>query len=155
MSVEMFEEGGPSGPPSSHSESQVGLTFVELLAFLFVLVVAAAILVPSFFGSRDLASDAQSKADARSAEAAALDLAARNGGRFDGPNGLTLGGIVHEDPGLGDAELAILIRHPHTFTLRVTSASGNVFDLTRNPHGSDELSCSRAGSAGCPEDGTW
>jgi hypothetical protein len=156
MSITQNRKGGPSGPPFRFLRRRLGggysLTELGLMLFVVGLVAAA---MPMFFQNREVAFDAEAKADARTAEAVAVKLAAANGGRFDGPGGITRTNLVNTAPDLVDTELSVPIVHAHTFTIRIKSRSGNVFDLTRARDGDHETTCSTAGRAGCPGDGTW
>jgi type II secretory pathway pseudopilin PulG len=156
MSITLSRKGGPSGPPFRflHRRLGTGYSIVEL-ALMLVLVALVAAAVPIFFQGRDLASDNDAKEAARTAEAAALEIAADDGGRFDGPRGVTVRNLVSVAPSLVNADLRTPIVHRQTFTLTVKSGSGNVFNLTRARDGATERTCSRAGTAGCPADGTW
>jgi hypothetical protein len=42
-----------------------------------------------------------------------------------------------------------------SFTIRVSSPTGNTFDMVRNANGTTEQLCTTPGNAGCPGDGTW
>jgi type IV pilus assembly protein PilA len=135
--------------------SEAGFTVVELLTVMLVLVLLAAVAVPAYWNQRDKALDAQAKADARSAETAALDVAAENDGRFNGPGGVTELSMRVAEPGLEDVDLEVPLRRESSFTIRVQSESGNTFDITRNRDGTTELTCASADRAGCPADGKW
>jgi type II secretory pathway pseudopilin PulG len=154
--ITFSRKGGPSGPPFRFLRRRLGagysITELTLLLLAIGLVAAA---VPFFVGSRQAAQDAEAKADARTAESAALQIAAQNGGRFNGAHGVTPRSLVSMAPDLVNTDLPVPIVHPQTFTIRVKSGSGNVFDLKRSRDGSEEATCSVAGTGGCPRDGTW
>jgi hypothetical protein len=122
---------------------------------MLLIVLLAGIGVPAYWNQRDKAEDAQAKADARAAEVAALDVAAENGGRFNGAGGVRVLSLRVADPGLEDVDVAVPVRRENSFTVRVESETGNTFDVTRNRDGSTELTCASADRAGCPPDGTW
>jgi type II secretory pathway pseudopilin PulG len=155
MNITLNRKGGPSGPPFRFLRRRLGggysITELTLLLLAIGLVAAA---VPFFFGSRQAAQDAEAKANARTAESAALQIAAQNGGRFSGPHGVTARSLVSMAPDLVNTDLRVPIVQPETLTIRVKSPSGNVFDLTHSPDG-DDATCSVAGTGGCPRDGTW
>ena len=151
-----FGKGGPSGPPFPFLRRRLGAGYsVTELSLLLLAIGIVAAAVPFFFGSRQAAQDAEAKADARTAESAALQIAADNGGRFNGPRGVTTRSLVSMAPDLVNTDLSVPIVHAQTFTIRVKSPSGNVFDLKRSRDGSEEATCSVAGTGGCPRDGTW
>lgn len=135
--------------------SEAGFTLVELLTVMLLIVLLAAIGVPAYWNQRDKAEDAQAKADARAAEVAALDVAAENGGRFNGAGGVSTLSLRAADPSLEDVDLQVPLRSQSSFTIRVESDTGNTFDITRDRDGSTELTCASADRGGCPADGTW
>ena len=149
-------KGGPSGPPFRFLRRRLGpgYSITELTLLLLAIGVVAAA-VPFIWGSRQAAQDSEAKADARTAESAALQIAADNGGRFDGPRGVTARSLVSMAPDLVNTDLSVPIVHRDTVTIRVKSSSGNIFDVKRSRDGNEEATCSVAGTGGCPRDGTW
>src|SRR5262249_46663310 len=142
-------KGGPAGPPFRVLRRRLGGGYsVTQLSLMLLLVGLVAAAVPMFFGSRQAAWDAEAKADARTAESAALQIAQANDGRFDGPRGVTVRSLVSTAPDLVNTSLSVPIAHTRNITIRVKSRSGNVFDITHSPEG-DEATCSTAGTGGC------
>jgi type IV pilus assembly protein PilA len=135
----------------AHGEE--GFTLVELLVVMLILGLLAAIAIPSFFNQRDKARDADSKADARTAQTAIETYATDNGGSYAGvaADGSTL---VDIEETLGAADLAV-VSAADTYTVTVTSATGNDFSISRLADGSTTLTCDVDGEAGCPSDGNW
>jgi hypothetical protein len=43
----------------------------------------------------------------------------------------------------------------NTYTVAVTSDTGNVFKISRNASSQTALTCTTAGNAGCPTGGNW
>ena len=56
---------------------------------------------------------------------------------------------------LNDAARTVPAVTAASYTVRVTSDSGNSFDLARNADGTTNLTCVTAGDGGCAADGTW
>jgi len=133
----------------AHEEG--GFTLVELLVVMLILGLLAAIAIPSFFNQRDKARDADSKADARTAQTAIETYATDNGGAY---TGATPAGLVNIEETLGDATLAV-VAAADTYTVSVTSDTANVFSISRNAAGASSLTCTAVGEAGCPSDGNW
>jgi type II secretory pathway pseudopilin PulG len=128
---------------------------IELLTVIVIVGILAGIAVPAFFHHRDRARDAQAKASVRAAQSAAMEVSADNGGRFDGPDGVTVQNLEAEDPSLVDASLTVPLALADTYTVRVQSETGNTFDVTQTESGTTDLTCASADDAGCPADGTW
>jgi type II secretory pathway pseudopilin PulG len=135
--------------------SQSGFTMVELLTVMMLLILLAGIGVPAYWHQRDKARDAQAKADARSAQIAALDVGAENGGRYNGSGGVSVMSLRAFEPGLENVDLEVPLRGGSSFTVRVQSETGNTFDISLNRDGTAELTCATADTGGCPADGTW
>ena len=122
---------------------------------MLILGLLAAIAVPAFYGERDKAKDADAKVGVRTAETAAETIAVNNNGSYDGPEGVTVANLVAVEETLSDLTLAVPALTAGSYTIRVTSATGNTFDITRNDSGTVDLLCATPGVAGCPPDGTW
>ena len=130
-----------------------GFTLVELLVVMLILGILAAIAIPSFFNQRDKARDADSKSAVRTAQTAMETYATDNGGFYIGANAADLRNI---EGTLNNANLAPApVVAADSYTVSVTSDTGNVFNITRNAPGSTSLTCTTTGNAGCPTDGTW
>jgi type II secretory pathway pseudopilin PulG len=122
---------------------------------LLIATTLAGIAVPSYLNQRDKALDATAKATARAAQAAAIDVAAGNEGRFNGPGGVTVSNLRRVDRSLAGVELTVLWVRSDGYGVRVESETGNTFDITQYPEARADLTCATADSAGCPADGTW
>lgn len=128
---------------------------IELLVVILIATMLAAVSVPAYLEQRAKAIDAEAKASARAAQAAAEEIGQENGGRYDGPRGVTVARLIVTEETLSDAELTVPVRSPQGYTLRLTSETGNTFTVTRNSDGTDVLTCASAEDGGCPADGTW
>ena len=137
----------------TRASGQSGFTLVELLVVMLILGLLAAIAIPSFFNQRDKARDADAKSAARTAQTAMETWATDNGGSYAGvaANGAEL---VTIEETLGGVTLAV-VSDPDTYTVTVTSDTGNDFSIARNAAGSTSLTCDVDGEAGCPADGNW
>jgi type IV pilus assembly protein PilA len=128
-----------------------GFTLVELLIVMLVLALLAAVALPSFFGQREKARDAEAKQTLTTAQLATETYALDNGGRY---TGATAAALTQIEETLTGSLLTVVAANPKTYRLQVVSGSSSTFYLERTATGS-ERTCVPAGSGGCEADGTW
>src|SRR6266480_4522161 len=136
------------------AREESGFTLVELLVVMLILGLLAAIAIPAFFNQRDKARDAQAKVFDRTAETAMETYATDNGGVYTGANAAALQG---EESTLNGANISAVTvpagggdTSSKSYKVSVTSSTGNVFSITRHDNGTTALTCTAAGTAGCP-----
>jgi type IV pilus assembly protein PilA len=141
------------------AQDQSGFTLVELLVVMLILGLLAAIAIPAFFNQRNKAKDSSAKEAARTAETAMETFATDNGGAYTNATPAALQGI---ESTLNGASLGVSNLAAKTYTVTVTSSTGNTFSITRNANGTTVLSCTPASTDGCPAptaatnpDGDW
>lgn len=128
-----------------------GFTLVELLIVMLVLALLAAIAMPSFYGQRDKARDAEAKQTLTTAQLAAETYALDNDGSY---SGVTAADLKQIEETLNGSPLTVLAAGPRTYKLEVVSGSTSVFVLERTASGT-EHSCDPPGTGGCEAVGTW
>jgi type IV pilus assembly protein PilA len=135
-----------------------GFTLVELLVVMLILGILAAIAIPSFFNQRDKAKDADAKAAVRTAQTAMETYATDHQGSYVGADAAALQAI---EPTLNDSNLQAPTNLTTTdYTVTVNSANTpNTFSINRGVgalgDGQTSLTCTVAGSDGCPTGGNW
>jgi len=136
------------------SHGEAGFTLVELLVVMLILGLLAAIAIPSFFNQRDKARDADAKATVRTAETAMETYATDHQGSYAGvsANGAELVTIENT---LSGKTIAVSYPAGSSYKVSVTANTGNVFSIERSNAGSTALTCTTAGTAGCPSNGNW
>jgi type IV pilus assembly protein PilA len=145
------------------ARDESGFTLVELLVVMLILGILAAIAIPSFFNQRNKATDASAKSMAKTSQTAIETYATDNGGSYAGANGdpaaleaieSTINTAAGVTPRLSDVVAAA-----STYTVTVTSKTGNTFSIVRAANGDLTLSCTVPAGAGdrggCPTSGTW
>src|SRR4249920_1412983 len=120
------------------TQDQSGFTLVELLVVMLILGLLAAIAIPAFFNQRNKAKDASAKEAARTAETSMETFATDNGGAYTNASVAALQGI---ESTLNGANLGVSNLAAKTYTVTVTSSTGNTFSITRNVNGTTVLSC--------------
>jgi type IV pilus assembly protein PilA len=128
-----------------------GFTLVELLVVMLILGILAAIAIPSFFNQRDKARDADAKAGARTVQTAIETYATDNDGSYSGASTTNLRTI---EPTLADTTFTVSAT-ADTYTINVSSPTGNSFQIVRQSTGNTDYNCSTAGDGGCPSGGDW
>ena len=114
-----------------------GFTLVELLVVMLILGILAAIAIPSFFNQRDKARDADAKSAVRTAQTAIETYATDNGGSYVGADAADLRAIeetLNPPTNLSPAPVVAA----DTYTVSVTSDTGNVFNISRNAAGCNQ-----------------
>jgi type IV pilus assembly protein PilA len=135
------------------SQGDAGFTLVELLVVMLILGLLAAIAVPSFFNQRDKARDADAKAAVRTAQTAMETYATDNNGSYVGADAADLQAI---ESTLNDANVAPAPTvAADSYSVNVTSDTGNVFTISRAANGTTSLTCTTGGQDGCPTGGNW
>ena len=141
------------------AQEESGFTLVELLVVMLILGLLAAIAIPAFFNQRDKARDAQAKVYDRTAETAMETYATDNGGVYTGANAAALKGVESTLNGANISAVSVPAGGADTtnksYKVSVTSSTGNVFSITRHDDGTTSLTCTNAGTAGCPTGGNW
>jgi type IV pilus assembly protein PilA len=134
---------------------QAGFTVIELLVVVLIVAALSAVAIPVYLEQREKALDAEAKSEARAAQSAAEAIGQDNDGRYNGPGGISLSRLTQTEETLVGSELSVPVLTAESYTLRLTSETGNTFSVTRNSDGTDVLTCASADDGGCPADGTW
>jgi type II secretory pathway pseudopilin PulG len=120
-----------------------------------ILGILIAIAVALFLSQGSEARDADSKAAVRTAQIAAELVRSNNDGVYDGPGGVTVANLQAVEPSLSDLTLTVTAVTATSYSVRVTSGTGNSFEIIHNADGTTDITCATAGVGGCPADGTW
>jgi type IV pilus assembly protein PilA len=130
------------------SQGEGGFTLVELLVVMLILGLLAAIAIPSFFNQREKAKDADAKAAARTAQTAIETYATGNQGSYEGAS---IAGLRSNDSNLS-AVTPTATGDGYTVTVTSSGNAANQFSITRTNTGTTSLTCTTAGTDGCPAD---
>jgi len=140
-----------------NGEREAGFTLIELLVVMLILGILAAIAIPSFFAQRDKASDADAKSGVRTAQTAIETWATDNGGAYAvGGVGPTAGDLQDIEATLNDVELSNPVTAEDSYTVTVTSGTGNTFSIERTGTGVVNYPCTIDDPdkpGGCPPSG--
>ena len=139
------------------TQSESGLTLVELLVVTLILGLLAAIAIPAFFNQRDKANDAEAKSIAKTTQTAMETFATDNNGSYVGANLTKLQRIeptLPNPPATTAPSLSGLSTGAYTITVTADS-TGNKFTIARSSTGGLSYTCTTAGKGGCPTGGKW
>jgi type IV pilus assembly protein PilA len=143
------------------AQDESGFTLVELLVVMLILGLLAAIAIPAFFNQSNKAKDSKSKEAVRTAETSMETYATDHNGHYNGPPVPDAAALRAIESTLNDATLADPTGvTQNSYTVTVTSDTGNTFSITRNSTGTTDLSCTQedggtGGEYGCPAGGDW
>jgi len=142
----------------ARAQSESGFTLVELLVVMLILGMLAAIAIPAFFNQRTKAQDSEAKATAKTAHTALETFATDRNGKY---TGATRGELKKIEPTLSSATsganaITTLTVADSSYTITVTSESGNTFSIQRATDGSMTFPCTPSGGGGgCPGSAGW
>jgi len=137
------------------TQSESGLTLVELLVVMLIIGLLAAIAIPAFFNQRDKAKDSSAKESVRTAQTAMETYSTDHDGSYAG---VVIGDLTAIEPTVDPATVITDSGgsgNPGTnsYQVTVTSDSGDTFSIDRT---GGTLTYPCTGSAGgCGSNGFW
>jgi type IV pilus assembly protein PilA len=140
------------------AQGESGFTLVELLVVMLILGLLAAIAIPAFFNQRTKAQDASAKTTAKTAQTALETYSTDNNGSYASATRASLKAIepTLSSASTGNNAISTLTTTSNSYTITVTSASGDTFSIVRATDGSLTYPCTpTSGGGGCPGSQGW
>ncbi|HEX5990360.1 MAG TPA: type II secretion system protein [Solirubrobacterales bacterium] len=141
-----------------NGDSEAGFTLIELLVVMLILGILAAIALPAFFNQKDKAGDAKAKEVAHTTQVALESCSTDNDGNYPvgaGENCAYANLQANYEETLPDEGVAVTQPEETEYQIRVTSSTGNTFDIVRTEDGALEYNCATENTGGCPDEGDW
>jgi type IV pilus assembly protein PilA len=138
------------------AQDEKGFTLIELLVVILIIGILAAIALPAFLGQRARAQDTEAKTSVRQGQTAMETFYTDNQTYVASKAQLvdieqSLAAAPNDSFNVGTPTAT-------TYTLTVTSKTGNSFSVAKAADGSVTRSCSRTGGTtkgGCPTSNSW
>jgi type IV pilus assembly protein PilA len=134
------------------AQDEKGFTLIELLVVILIIGILAAIALPAFLGQRARAQDTEGKSAVRQAQTA-METWYTDNQNYNATD------VQLEDieESLKSTPGAFTVTGgTDTYTLNVTSKTGNIFTISKNAAGVVTRSCTRTNTkGGCPSSLSW
>jgi type IV pilus assembly protein PilA len=139
----------------NRAQDEKGFTLIELLVVILIIGILAAIALPAFLGQRARAQDTEGKTGVRQGQTAMETFYTDNQTYV-----ATKAELVDIEQSLAAApgnSFTVNLSSATTYTLGVTSKTGNTFTIAKAADGSVTRSCTRTGTTkgGCPTSLSW
>jgi type IV pilus assembly protein PilA len=137
------------------AQDEKGFTLIELLVVILIIGILAAIALPAFLSQRGKAQDTDAKSKARTAQTA-FETMYTDDQNYDKPGATgtdsSATDLQNVEPSLSQGPSMTADGSGQTWTVTVTSKTGNTFTISKAADGSVTHTCTAAtNKGGCPD----
>jgi type IV pilus assembly protein PilA len=135
------------------AQDEKGFTLIELLVVILIIGILAAIALPAFLSQRGKAQDTDAKSKARTAQTA-FETMYTDQQTYNAPGGgnAAAADLQAVEPSLNDGPAMTATGSGQTWTVTVTSKTGNKFTIAKDAAGNVTHTCVQTTTkGGCPD----
>ena len=137
----------------SRAQDEKGFTLIELLVVILIIGILAAIALPAFLGQRARAQDTEGKTSVRQGQTA-METFYTDNQNYNATKAQLID--IEQSLAAAPGNSFTVTPGPDTYTLVVTSKTGNTFSIAKASDGTVTRSCTRTNTkGGCPTSLSW
>ena len=137
----------------SRIQDEKGFTLIELLVVILIIGILAAIALPAFLGQRARAQDTEGKTSVRQGQTA-METYYTDNQNYNADKAALID--IEQSLASAPGDSFTVTGGANTYSLVVTSKTGNTFTIAKAANGTVTRSCTRTSTkGGCPASLSW